>query len=193
MVSNRRTAWKAGTQRANGCSAAGVEPDSKVSQSCSCKQPSLHVERGSCVRNGREADRDRRFLERLADRGDHRGIGADLGRKRAVGGVDPASGNTSAPAANAMPSGALDHQQLGQQLGRAVDAVPHQDQSRCGDCVVSHSGTGRRGLHAADVLLLGVGRVGRVVDRSGGILVIDDIDRRAARWRHRSPLRWRGR
>ena len=124
-VSNRRTAWNFGTQRANGVSAAGVELEpgcpsarsAKSSSAVSCRWSS-----SACCRSGggREADRDRSFLDRFADRGDGRAVlEPELCRELPVGLVDPPAGKDQRAGRERHAFGALDHQQLGRAAGRS--------------------------------------------------------------------------
>ena len=110
------------------------------------------------VRQRREPDRNRRFLDRLADRGNRAGIDRERRGEVAVGGVDPPSGKDQGTGRERHAAGAFDHQQL----GRSARALADQDQRCCGDRLVAHP---QRRLHATDVLLVGFLRIDGIVDR----------------------------
>jgi len=99
------------------------------------------------------------FLNRLADRCDRRCFEAEFGSEAAIALVDPSAGKDERASGKGHSAGAFDHQQLGRPAAR----LPNEDESRGGNGFVVH----RRGhLHAADVLLVGLGRIGHVLGRS---------------------------
>ena len=101
--------------------------------------------------SGRQADRDRRFLDRLADCGDRRGVDRRARSPSvAVGLVDPAAGEDQRAGGEGHALGALDHQQLGRMAAARVSRTT----IRVAAGMASSLATGRRGSHAADVLLL---------------------------------------
>ena len=111
------------------------------------------------------------------------GVDAELARRAPVGLVDPPAGEDQAPAAKAMPPA----RSTISSSGGPARAFADQDQRRGGDC---SSLTGRRRLHAADVLLVASLRVDGIVD--DGILLAAAAVLRcclsAAAWRWRASI-----
>ena len=109
---------------------------SEVAKVLVCGQLLLEIQGLLPIGQRSESDRDRSFLDGLADCGDNRAVlKPELSRELPVGIVDPSARKDERTRRESHAFGAFDHQQL----GRAAGPLSNDDQGCGGDCLVGHS------------------------------------------------------